>query len=78
MPRIIEYDRLCLTAITCVFRDSDDTQINHVLHRKVVAYVARFKGNIKEDWHILTKSKNSFYTTFTILNRYLTLAFSVW
>ncbi|MBY7732329.1 OmpA family protein [Vibrio bathopelagicus] len=36
---------------------SDDTQINHALHRKVVASVVGFKGNIKEEWHIFTKIK---------------------
>ena len=36
---------------------SDDTQINHALQRKVVASVAGFKGNIKEEWHIFTKIK---------------------
>ncbi|MEZ9515171.1 OmpA family protein [Vibrio splendidus] len=34
---------------------SNDTQINHALHRKVVATVVGFKGNIKEEWHIFTK-----------------------
>ncbi|MGF1853619.1 OmpA family protein [Vibrio satsumensis] len=36
---------------------SDDTEINHALHRKVVASVVGFKGNIKEEWHIFTKIK---------------------
>ncbi|WP_017093204.1 OmpA family protein [Vibrio splendidus] len=36
---------------------SDDSQVNHALHRKVVASVAGFKGNIKEEWHIFTKIK---------------------
>jgi outer membrane protein OmpA-like peptidoglycan-associated protein len=36
---------------------SNDTEINHALHRKVVASVAGFKGNIKEEWHIFTKIK---------------------
>lgn len=36
---------------------SEDTQINHALHRKVVASVVGFKGNIKEEWHIFTKIK---------------------
>ncbi len=35
----------------------NDTEINHALHRKVVASVAGFKGNIKEEWHIFTKIK---------------------
>ncbi|MCC4787749.1 OmpA family protein [Vibrio splendidus] len=36
---------------------SDDSQVNHALHRKVVASVVGFKGNIKEEWHIFTKIK---------------------
>lgn len=36
---------------------SDNSQINHALNRKVVASVAGFKGNIKEEWHIFTKIK---------------------
>ncbi|WP_435246938.1 OmpA family protein [Vibrio sp. nBUS_14] len=36
---------------------SDDTQIKHALQRKVVASVAGFKGNIKEEWHIFAKIK---------------------
>ncbi|MEZ9506123.1 OmpA family protein, partial [Vibrio cyclitrophicus] len=30
--------------------------INHALNRKVVASVAGFKGNIKEEWNIFTKT----------------------
>lgn len=37
--------------------NSDDSQVNHALHRKVVASVVGFKGNIKEEWHIFTKIK---------------------
>ncbi|MEZ8492335.1 OmpA family protein [Vibrio splendidus] len=36
---------------------SDDSEVNHALHRKVVASVVGFKGNIKEEWHIFTKIK---------------------
>ncbi|MEZ8673589.1 OmpA family protein [Vibrio cyclitrophicus] len=35
--------------------NSNDTQINHALNRKVVAFVVGFKGNIKEEWNIFTK-----------------------
>lgn len=35
--------------------DSEGTKISHTLNRKVVASVAGFKGNIKEEWHIFTK-----------------------
>lgn len=35
--------------------DSEGTKISHALNRKVVASVAGFKGNIKEEWHIFTK-----------------------
>ncbi|MEZ8735243.1 MULTISPECIES: OmpA family protein [unclassified Vibrio] len=51
----IQPSRVTIVGYGDTVSNEEGTKINHALNRKVVASVAGFKGNIKEEWHIFTK-----------------------